>query len=338
MELSAFSAVATEPRVISWEPTVWQVGCPGGRQVLPSAGAARGPGGHGTTCCLVASVLAGLVACRLRGGGARRWKSSNIVRNAAVASEGAQLSDGRKYHVFLNDAAVAEHVCASVRKLMVSAIAEKGAFAMSIGSGTTVAPLQSLGVAKDIDFRRVHVFFGNDRTSGDSAGKCFAGAREFVQACGIPALNVHAIGAGDPEEMAAKYEKHILGMPLEVVGRCQRNGYAALDLFLLGSGADGHTASLYPGSSQVLNPGGRLVLSAEGKGGVTASIDYISSARQVIISAGKASQANMVAIALGRADAASNTQCPVGMISVAEGTGVDWLLTESSAAELLKVV
>ena len=35
---------------------------------------------------------------------------------------------------------------------------------MTIGSGTTVAPL--VGLAGQIDFSRFHLFFGNERTEG----------------------------------------------------------------------------------------------------------------------------------------------------------------------------
>lgn len=226
---------------------------------------------------------------------------------------------------------VAAHICSRVRELAASAIKEKGAFSMSIGSGTTVAPLQSLKGSDDIDFSRFHVFFGNDRTEGDTAGKCYKGAKQFVEACGIPAANVHPIGAGDPLASAERYEALIREMPLEVVGRCERNSYPALDLFLLGTGADGHTASLYPGSAQVVNSGGRLIVPAEGKGGVTASLDYVRAARHVVLSAPKPSQAHMVMLALGSVDAASNTDCPAGMVSAAQGTEVEWLLTKGSA-------
>jgi len=105
----------------------------------------------------------------------------------------------------------------------------------------------------------------------------------------------------------------------------------ALDLVLLGSGADGHTASLYPDSEQVLRCGdGRLVVQAEGKGGVTLTLDAMRSARHVILSAAKPSQATMVRKALGWSNAHENTKVPAGMVAAAPGTDVEWLLTAAS--------
>jgi len=51
--------------------------------------------------------------------------------------------------------------------------------------------------------------------------------------------------------------------------------------------------SLYPGSAQVVcSPGcTQCYLPAEGKGGVTLSVDAIGSARNVLLSAGKPAQA-----------------------------------------------
>ena len=60
-------------------------------------------------------------------------------------------------------------------------------------------------------------------------------------------------GGGDPVKSASQYEQVINGMQSSVVGRCAETGLASLDLVLLGSGADGHTASLYPGSKQVIS-------------------------------------------------------------------------------------
>lgn len=103
----------------------------------------------------------------------------------------------------------------------------------------------------------------------------------------------------------------------------------------LATGADGHCASLYPHSPQVLvSPSSRLVVEAAGKGGTTFTLDLIRSARHVIISAPKPAQKEMVKMALAREDAAGNAGCPAGMISAGAGTSVEWLLSPESAALL----
>jgi len=248
-----------------------------------------------------------------------------------LARPHAVVADGRRITILKDEAAVAQHICSRVAALAEEAISAKGAFSISIGSGTTVAPLKML--AGDVDFSRVHVFFGNDRTEGETAGKCFAGAAEFVEACGVG--TVHRVPSGPASEAAEAYEELLRSMPPAVLGTCERSGLPALDLVLLGSGADGHTASLYPESEQVLRCGdGRLVVPAEGKGGVTLSLDAIRSARTVILSAAKPTQAAMVRKAISWSGADANTALPAGMVAAAPGTDVEWLLTEASAIEL----
>lgn len=240
------------------------------------------------------------------------------------------LPDGRKAHVLKDDAAISSFIQTRVAELANQALADKGAFSMSIGSGTTVAPLAQL--AGEVDFSRVHVFFGNERTEGDAAGKCFSGAANFLEACAVPEANVHRVPSLPAAEAAAAYEATLRS----VVGVNERTGLPALDLVLLGSGADGHCASLYPESSQVVcSPGcERAYLSAEGKGGITLSVDAIGSARNVLLSAAKAAQADMVRKCLGWSNAELNTKLPAGMVAARPGTEVEWLLTEASAVEL----
>lgn len=332
-----------------WVGTLPALGWPVVQAVVPCARCAAGPlccgpaapsrlGGSQREAGLGRPAIAALAAGAALLG--RCSHSSGRRRSAlrAVASGPAPqlLPDGRRYRVFDSEEEVGPYIRARVAELATAAIAAKGAFSLSIGSGTTVEPLEGLKEADGVDFSRVHVFFGNERTSGDDAGKCYRGALDFIQACGIPLSNVHAVGVGAPDAVAERYETLIQGMLPEVIGRCERNGYPALDLFLLGTGSDGHAASLYPGSAQVLqSPSARLILPAEGKGGVTASLDYIGSARHVILSAAKPTQAIMVSKALRWPNPASNTECPAGMISAAAGTEVEWLLTTVSAAVLL---
>lgn len=242
------------------------------------------------------------------------------------------LPDGRRAHILKDDAAISSFIQSRVVELATAAIADKGAFSMSIGSGTTVKPLVEL--AGKMDWNKVHVFFGNERTEGDAAGKCFDGAAVFITACGLNPSHVYRVPSLPADEAAQEYEAMIRGASADVVGSSA--GLPALDLVLLGSGADGHCASLYPESVQVeCSPGsGRVCVPAEGKGGITLTIDMISSARHVLLSAGKKTQAAMVRSCLGWSGAAHNTKWPAGMVSAGDSTQVEWLLTEDSAIEL----
>jgi len=255
----------------------------------------------------------------------------------------AVLPDGRRVYILKNDIlthnAVGDFIVDRVEELAKAAIADKGAFSMSIGSGTTVSPLAALADREEdggVDLTKVHVFFGNERTEGESAGKCATSGAAVFAALGIPSSNLHLVPAVPAEEAAKMYEAEMRGMPREVVGVCEGTGLPSLDLCLLGSGADGHCASLYPNSKQVVvSPGAsRAYLPAEGKGGITITMDAINSARNVILSAGKASQADMVRKCLSWSNAASNHAWPAGMISTSEGAVVEWILTQESAADL----
>ena len=244
------------------------------------------------------------------------------------------LPDGRRLNIVKDEAAVANFIEERVYELAKAAIDSKGAFSLSIGSGTTVTPLLELK-DRQLDFSKVHLFFGNERTNeGDQAGKCMNAAADFISVCGI--TNIYPVPKISAEMAALQYSAMIRDVSKDIVGVCPRNGIPSYDLVLLGSGADGHCASLYPDSPQVVcSPGSdHFYLPAEGKGGITLSLDAIMSARHVLLSAGKASQADMVRKCLGWSNASTNTKFPAGMIAALPGTTVEWLVTEASAVEL----
>lgn len=71
---------------------------------------------------------------------------------------------------------------------------------------------------------RVHVFFGNERTVGDTAFKCAEGAEAFVKKAGISSTQVHRFSAGNPKAAAKAYEEMLRGMPVEVAGEWMEEG------------------------------------------------------------------------------------------------------------------
>jgi 6-phosphogluconolactonase len=130
-----------------------------------------------------------------------------------------------------------------VRVLAGDAISARGRFRIALAGGSTPRALYArLAAARDLDWSRIDVFFGDERTVGpDDPQSNFRMARETLLApAGVPPENVRRLRGEDPDLDAAarSYEAAL-----------RADGGAPLDLALLGMGADGHTASLFPGTT-----------------------------------------------------------------------------------------
>ena len=123
------------------------------------------------------------------------------------------------------------------------AIQESGRFAVALAGGSTPkSTYETLatryGGPEDLDWGRVHFFFGDERSvPPDHEDSNYHMAHEALLGY-VPAGGVHRMrGELDPHEAAALYEQELE----EFFG-----GPPRLDLVLLGIGEDGHTASLFP--------------------------------------------------------------------------------------------
>jgi 6-phosphogluconolactonase len=141
----------------------------------------------------------------------------------------------------------AERVVAQARH----AIAHRGRFLLALSGGSTPRPLYELLASRlfatRIDWPRVHVFWGDERcVPPDQPGSNYRMAREaLLDRVPLPPANVHRIrGEDEPSEAAAAYEE-VLGA---FFGSREISPKVSFDLVLLGMGADGHTASLFPGT------------------------------------------------------------------------------------------
>ena len=125
------------------------------------------------------------------------------------------------------------------------AIARRGRFAVALAGGSTPKATYEALVrdhAEDVDWPNVHVFFGDERSvppdHGDSNYRMARGALLDH----VPVGSVHRMrGELPPEEAASSYEEELRAFFDEEP--------PALDLVMLGIGGDGHTASLFPGTS-----------------------------------------------------------------------------------------
>ena len=139
--------------------------------------------------------------------------------------------------------AAAEHFVT----LATAAIAARGQFVVALSGGstprTTYALLASDEFAARVDWPRVRVFWGDERcVPPDHPDSNYRMAREaLLDKVPIPAENVHRMrGELPPDQAAAAYQAELEAV-LGAGGR--------FDLILLGMGANGHTASLFPGTA-----------------------------------------------------------------------------------------
>ena len=134
------------------------------------------------------------------------------------------------------------------------AIAARGIFVVALAGGSTPRRLYALLADEGDVFRaqlawdRIHFFWGDERhVPPDHADSNFRMANEAMLArVPIPPQNVHRIFAENPDaaQAAQLYEEEIAGC----LGRNDAK-FPRLDLVLLGMGPDGHTASLFPGTT-----------------------------------------------------------------------------------------
>ena len=103
---------------------------------------------------------------------------------------------------------------------------------------------------KDIDWDKVHFFWGDERcvppTHVESNYKMTVD--HLLKHISIPEENIHRVkGEGDPAKEAERYSSELKqSLPLT-------NGMPQFDLVILGMGSDGHTASIFPHQMELWN-------------------------------------------------------------------------------------
>jgi 6-phosphogluconolactonase len=206
-------------------------------------------------------------------------------------------------------------------------------FTVALSGGSTPRALYELLAgevyAPKIPWEGTHVFWGDERCVPPSSEESnYHTAHEAMLArVPIPESQIHRMrGEDEPLEAALAYEKVLLEK-----FNGNRPGF---DLILLGMGEDGHTASLFPGST-ALEETERLVVApyvAKLKAHrLTMTLRTINAARSVtFLVAGKAKAETLRAVLEGERETRS---FPSQMVEPDEGELV-WLVDEAAASRL----
>lgn len=177
-----------------------------------------------------------------------------------------------------------------------AAVAARGRFAVALSGGSTPKGLFALlagdpALRARVPWEKLHVFWGDERPVGpDHADSNYRMAREaLLDHVPIPGAQIFRIRgeAPDPAQAAAEYEA-TLGAALGG-GADNSDAPPAFDLVLLGLGPDGHTASLFPGTTALAETRRWVVSNWVGKldsERITLTAPVLNAGRHVLFLAG----------------------------------------------------
>ncbi|HSL94596.1 MAG TPA: 6-phosphogluconolactonase [Thermoleophilia bacterium] len=217
------------------------------------------------------------------------------------------------------------------------AAAARGRFAVALSGGASPQSLYRLlarqQFTQKVPWRRVHLYWGDERCvpPDDPESNYGVAERLFIRHVPILRENVHRIrgeeGAGGA---ADAYEQELRALAAR---ERPESELPVFDLVLLGLGADGHTASLFP-HSPALEEVERLAVATEAPDGsprVTVTFPVIGAARRVWFLVSGADKAGMVAEVLEGLRVPKAV--PAQAVAPVKGS-LTWLLDEAAAAEL----
>lgn len=204
-----------------------------------------------------------------------------------------------------------------------------GPLHVALSGGSTPKRLfaQLAAMGRDaIPWERVHLWWGDERcVPADHADSNFGMAkRALLDPLRLEPARVHRIAAErDPIEAARDYERTLVGL---------LGTPPVLDLVWLGVGTDGHTASLFPGSSALVETA-RFVaanpIESPLVGGaatrITLTFPALNAARRVRFLVAGAEKAEVLA----RVAAGADLPC-----ARVRGADVRWLVDDAAAARL----
>jgi len=246
---------------------------------------------------------------------------------------------GGQVRVHPDPVLLARAVADEFARAALEAIAAKGRFAVALAGGSTpkhayshLAAAEETG-ARKLPWDRIHVFFSDERcVPPGHPDSNFRMARRSLLGCvPIPPPNVHPLrGDETPEEAASAG-----GLDLAEFFHLGPGEFPRFDLVMLGLGADGHTASLFPGTD-ALNEKSRLICAnwvpKLDAFRLTFTFPVLNAAAEVLFTASGVEKAKVLGEVLGSTPGGA-TAHPAARVKPSCGK-VIWFIDETAATHL----
>ncbi len=223
---------------------------------------------------------------------------------------------------------------ATIIELGRAALAQRQQFDLALAGGSTPRGVYrhlAAEYASSLSWDRVHLFFGDERhVPPDHPDSNYRMVRESLLANTDLQPQVHRIESElEPGLAADRYEAD-----LRAHFHVRATDQPSFDLILLGMGTDGHTASLFPGTSALHEVNRAVVANAVPQLNthrITLTFPCLNSARHILFLTAGADKATMLAKVL-RGDPAGTTY-PAQSVQPRSGRAV-WMIDEAAAQTL----
>ncbi len=240
---------------------------------------------------------------------------------------------GVQVRVFQDQEELSRAAAEFFKTLAKETIAAHGRFTAALSGGSTPQRFYSLlgspSYRDTIDWSRMHVFWADERcVPQDRPESNYKLAHDtFLSSVPLPAENIHRIqGEGEPADAAQAYEDELRSF-------VRGPGVMIFDLIILGAGNDGHTASLFPGST-ALRERVRLAvpvfLERSKINRITLTLPVLNQAAHVLFLVSGRTKADIVWDILEGGD---TRHYPAGQVRPVNGE-VTWFIDRQAAAKL----
>lgn len=234
--------------------------------------------------------------------------------------------------VLPDPAALANAAAERVAAALSNALNGRALAHVALAGGSTPRAVNALLAAdplrSTVDWSRVVFWFGDERCvpPDDDESNYKMNRQTLLEPLGIPDAQVRRMrGEDEPHAAADAYDALLLA---------QLGDLPQFDLIQLGMGPDGHTASLFPGTLETIDPERRCVANYVPKferWRLTLTLRTINAAREVMITAGGAEKADALRAVLDGPEQPS--LYPSQAVRPTDGA-LYWLVDAAAAATL----
>ena len=235
-----------------------------------------------------------------------------------------------RLHIFEDCSVVARRVADLFMQLDLNKEGQQPIF-IALAGGSTPAESYRRAAKRPMNWSRFHFFWSDERCvpEDDEQSNFRMASETLLNHIAVSECQIHRIhGEADPGAECRRYAKEVV----QTLGASARQ-MPVFDMVLLGLGADGHTASIFPEGKLHKEPGGICAWTEQPQSGqkrITFTTEVINAARNVVLVACGDNKSGVIADWLGRKKAG---KLPVAEICPVQGN-FDLYLDTLAASKL----